>query len=177
MLDDKQTQFTRTGKERQTLRPFEQGHSVFRLYADQGQSSPGLSCEAPIGGGDILLASEAHEANGYIAQSGHDLRDGTTAYLRTSFVEGDIPDPMRFILDGSVLAHEAQQSGGIRLGGYKTAHAVDNCMPLLAGLLDRYSALHTKDLLQAEPPRIAGQGCAGNEFAALNPAMAGIYRL
>jgi len=89
-----------------------QGHLVVGGQAEQGEGGVRLGRVIAAGGGDGGRAGAAEEADGRVAQGGHDLGDGTGAHLRAILVEGDIADPMGAVLDAPVGAQDAQECGG-----------------------------------------------------------------
>lgn len=75
--------------------------------------------------GDILSTSHAKEADGEIAQGGHDLGASKLADLATIFIEGDITDPVESVFNGPMAAVEGEDAGGICLSGGEAGNAED----------------------------------------------------
>ena len=79
-----------------------------RGYTDERERRPGLGGETATGSRDIGFASDAHEADSEIAQGRHRLPDAPTAHLGAVLIESHIAHPMRFVLDGPVLADQTE---------------------------------------------------------------------
>src|SRR5262249_56929920 len=114
-----------------------QGHLVLRGDADESEGGGGLSGHAAAGGGDIGLAEEAEQADGGVAEGGHDLGRAALAHLGAIFVEGYVADPMRAVFDPPMVPTEAEQPGRVRRGrvglaGGEAADAVDDLRADLA---------------------------------------------
>ena len=56
------------------------------------------------GGGDVGRAGESVEADGEVAQGGHDCWPGSGANLAVVFGEDDVADPVQAVFDAPVPA-------------------------------------------------------------------------
>ena len=69
---------------------------VFRLLemcTDSGEGMGRFRSVAAEGGCDVWFAGQSEEADGEVAQPGHNLRCGAGSYLRAVFIQGHIPYP------------------------------------------------------------------------------------
>ena len=77
------------------------------------------------GGGGRLRCSftgQSEEADGEVAQPGHNLRCGAGSYLRAVFIQGHIPYPVDPVLDTPMTPPEIEQPDGVSGGG---SHELD----------------------------------------------------
>ena len=67
--------------------------------AEDGEEEVGLVADASEGGGDLGVTGLADQADGEVTESGHDAGAGAGSGLGGVFVEGDVSDPVDFVLD------------------------------------------------------------------------------
>ena len=118
-----------------------------------------------------VVAQDAQEADGDVAEAGHDLRCFAGMNATGILAKVDIAYPMQAILDSPVPAKDGCEVFGVRptrrQAGNTEAHR-DSAGP--AALVDAV-ALDPEDLLQAGPTTIlGGQGAGGLQVAHFDAA-------
>ena len=90
-----------------------QGHSVFQIDTNEGECQVRLGCKAAARGRNVRVACPSQQPNRGIAQGCHHLGNVPTADLRTVFIEGHIPDPMRAVLNLPLPPHNSNNRSGV----------------------------------------------------------------
>lgn len=100
----------------------------------QVEDPPAVCGEEAQGGSDPVIARETQQADGDVAQGGHDARAIAAADLLTIFIVGHVPHAMGGILNGPVSAIELEQPGGVRVWRSQAGQAIDRFREGLAAL-------------------------------------------
>ena len=122
---------------------------VFRLLemcTDSGEGMGRFRSVAAEGGCDVWFAGQSEEADGEVAQPGHNLRCGAGSYLRAVFIQGHIPYPVDPVFDTPMTSPQIEQPDGV---GFLRRQA-GNCV----GRLPAGSSFPVGDALQ---PACLGQ--------------------
>ena len=110
-------------------------------------------------------SGQAQQADGQIAQCGHDLCSGVFADAATVFIEDAIAHPMEAIFDFPVAAVERQQTRGVSFFRGQAGKAIDDLAMELAGNQVGGLALDNEDLGDMGESQIAVQFRAGGDAA------------
>lgn len=102
------------------------------MQAEQAQGQPAIGSQAAEGGSDVLRAGQAQQADGEVAQGGHDPRAGLSADLLAIFVIRHVPHIVGAVLDGPVPAVEVKQPCRRGLLWRQAGDAVDDFDSALA---------------------------------------------
>ena len=89
---------------------------VFRLLemcTDSGEGMGRFRSVAAEGGCDVWFAGQSEEADGEVAQPGHNLRCGAGSYLRAVFIQGHIPYPVDPVFDTPMTSPQIEQPDGV----------------------------------------------------------------
>jgi len=91
--------------------------------AQEWQDSGGVAGVAAQGGGDVAVAHGGQDADGEVAQAGHDSWGGAGAGLGGVLGEGGVADVVQR-LDAPVALDSVGQAGGVGLGGSESGDRV-----------------------------------------------------
>ena len=76
----------------------------------------GVAGVVSVGGGDVGVAVEAEQADGEVAEGGHDAGGVSGSDLGFVFLVGDVADPVELVLHVPVPADPGGERG--RVGGF-----------------------------------------------------------
>jgi len=103
--------------------------AVSATQPEQAEGRPAMGAQVAQGRRDVLIAGQAEQADGDVAQRGHHARAVVPANLLPVFVIGHIPHVVRAVLDGPVAAVDREQLRGGGLLGRQAGEAVGD-LPL-----------------------------------------------
>jgi len=133
------------------------------LFAPPSQMSGGF--------GDVRGPCHPEQADGEVAQGGHDLRSAASADLRAVFVEGDVTNEVDAVFDLPVTPDILQQVCGRGLLLGEAGHPVDHLMATWFCSQVEGDTLDAEDLFQVGEVEVAVQLGAGPDPAGFDPAM------
>ena len=117
------------------------------MVSDAQHTQRAVRCgEVPQGTGEFGGAEQAQQADGEVAQGGHDARSVRGAHLGAVFVEGDVAHLVGAVLDGPVPAVELEEALGIGLLGGEAGQAVDVLGAAAVSFGLAHEAFNVKDL-------------------------------
>ena len=123
---------------------------------------------APQGGSDVGFASQTEQADGQIAQGGHDLGCGAGAYLGAILIKGDVSNPVDPVLDAPVSTPEGKEPFGVGFFGRQAGDSVGQLAAGGAFVVD--DALQPADLGQMRPVALTHQQVGGPQAQLFHPS-------
>ena len=112
------------------------------------------------------------QADGQVAQDGHDLRAAAGAGLVEILTEGDVPHPVELVLDVPVAADPGGRVSGLGLFGGQGADGVDDLAAPAALTVDRRADAGALDGLGGVREPEPGRDGDRLDGAVLDPAVA-----
>lgn len=129
--------------------------------ADQAQRVVLVPATATQGLGDVLSSCHAQQADGKVAQGGHDLSAFSFADAAAVLIEGDITDPVDFVLNRPVATVEGEQLLWTGLLCRQAGDAVDEFAPGIFSAQIGGGALEAEDLGEIGEVEVSVEVSAG----------------
>jgi len=153
------------------------GPERWRLGSDAGQADQTQSSELMVSakaksGGDVDGTGQTQQADGQIAQRGHDLSSGMLANAAAVFVKAHVAHIMQAVFNAPVVAVQGQQAHRAGFLRSQTGDAIHGFGAPLARAQLRGLALQAEDLSGVGEIQIALQFATGPEAPDFQAAVA-----